>query len=243
MGGQHKRVQRLSVVPYTSKRLHRVMVVVVVIGYFFAAAAGYWWGYDKHRLKLARKEDSILRLTKKNQTLSDSVKALRAEVIKNQQALALEQQTIELIRQENLDLQSRVNALELEVAFFDRVVKTTKDAQGLAFGRLGINPVDDNEYEISVDIMQISGRKRLKGKLYIEIEGVDDQGEKQLLNLPISENNSSGPALNLSFVSYQTVQFAFSIPEKFEPKVLTLTAKIEKGKRVELKKRFQWIAQ
>jgi len=241
-GSLSNQYQKFSVVPYTSKRLQQIMVAVVIVGYLLVAFAGYWGGVNHSRMHLDMNASEIQLLEKRKAELEERVSNNKATLVKQTQELILERQTIELLRQENVELQENIGFLEKELALFQRVVKTNNEAKGLVLGRLDIKEGGDGTFELSLDVIQISGRGRVKGKLYLEIEGFDvaqDGAEKSLLLHQFSDAQT-GTAVALNFTNYQTVTVKAKLPPDFDPQQIRVKAQFSRGKKVDIQERYDW---
>lgn len=240
--GLNRQYQKLSVVPYTSKRLQQVMVAVVILGYLLVAFAGYWGGYNHSRVHMDMNASEIRQLSKRKASLEKAVTEYKATQVKQTQELMLERQTIELLRQENVEQQGKIGFLEQELALFQRVVKTNSDAKGLVLGRLDLEAGTDSIFELSLDIIQISGRGRVKGKLYLEVEGFDSaqSGAKKTLPLHQISDAHTKDNVALNFTNYQSVNVAVRLPSGFTPHQILVKAKFTRGKKVTLEERYDW---
>lgn len=240
--GLNRQYQKLSVVPYTSKRLQQVMVAVVILGYLLVAVAGYWGGYNHSRVHMDMNNTEIQQLGKRKKALEKTVSEHKAQLVKQTQELMLERETIELLRRENVELQGKIGYLEQELALFQRVVKTNSDAKGLVLGRLELEAGSDSTFELSLDVIQISGRGRVKGKLYLEVEGFDAKqgGVKKALPLHQISDAHTADSLALNFTNYQSVNLSIRLPSDFTPHQIAVTAKFTRGKKVTLEERYDW---
>lgn len=237
-----KQYQKLSVVPYTSKRLQQMMVGVVILGYLLVASAGYWGGYNHSRVRMEVNAIEINQLRKRNATLEEEEIEFKATQVKQAQELMLERETIELLRKENMEQQGKISFLEQELILFQRVVKTNNDARGLVLGRLELEAGVDSTFELSLDIIQITGRGRVKGRLYLEVEGFDStqNGEMKTLLLHQISDAHTKDNVALNFTNYQSVNLAVRLPEGFTPHQIMVRAKFDRGKKVTLEERYDW---
>jgi hypothetical protein len=235
--------EKLSVVPYTNKRLQQTMMCVVLLGYVLIAWAGYWGGYSRSRTQMSLSETRITALHEKKVELKGVLDEAQARVAKQQQEMMLDRRTIELLRQENIELESKIAELEQELTFYQRVVKTTGDTRGLAFGRFSVEHKWDNHFDLTLDLMQISGRVKVSGKLYLSIEGVKpEQGREQIVlpaHVVVPELNEK--SLPLKFTHFQSIALSVVLPKGFEPRAVVVKAAFNRGKKVTLEQRFDWV--
>lgn len=218
------------------------MVAIVILGYLLVACAGYWGGYNHSRLHMDMSETKIDQLGKRKQQLEVIASENKAMVVKQTQELLLERQTIELLRQENIELQGKIEYLEKELTLFQRIVKSNSDAKGLVLGRLELEDAGDSTFELSLDVIQISGRGRVKGKLYLEVEGFDSEQKSQKRSLPLHQISGAHTekAVALSFTNYQSVNVTVKLPYGFTPSQILVKAQFTRGKKVTLEERYDW---
>lgn len=158
------------------------------------------------------------------------------------QKLVLQDKTIDVLRRENIKQQGYIDSLGKEIELFKRVIRGQNESQGLAIGRFEIRPGSENDYSLSLDVIQISGSERVEGTLSIQVFGFDTRKETtKLSELPIHLGNTEGEDhISLNFTNFQTVKVAVRLPKRFEPTEVQVTAQFSGSKNARIEKRFPW---
>lgn len=179
----------------------------------------------------------------KNANTSQAMQLSRYEdqLFSQTQELVLAQKTIETLQKENLSLHQQYSQMTQELELFRRVVKGQQDTKGLAFGRLDLTKGSDQDYQLSLDVIQMSGNTRVRGNLFISIEGFDGSKRGQWATIPLHLGNTAQEKhVNLDFKNFQKVEVSVRLPKHFQPEQIVVDAEFTRGKKVTLSKRFDW---
>ncbi len=232
--------KRLEVGHHSTKKTRQLMVAIMLIGYFLIGIVGYWGG--------VRSRDNIVgKMIGQNRQMQTELSQRENYKLKNQELLSKYQQdrlvdkeTIELLRLENRDLLQDISELREEVIFYKRVVNPKKESKGLAIGRLELRPMTgENIYQFTIDLMQVTGRTKVQGRLYLTIIGMKSGKEVQL-SLPEMNAQYNKKGITVNFYNYKSLQGEISLPKDFMPKRVEVKVKFVKGKRVTLSKAYFW---
>jgi electron transfer flavoprotein alpha subunit len=167
--------------------------------------------------------------------------------------VAAQKATITLLTEENNQLTTRVNQLEIalelaklekqditaalaqerkdvvklmeKVAFYERVMAPEKAQQGFVVEGVKVTPSNsEREYHVSMVLLQQSTSKRvLRGKLNIAIEG-EQNGETVTLSTSNGKLASGDIAYRFKF--FQAVNTSVTLPEGFTPREIILASTV-----------------
>ena len=80
------------------------------------------------------------------------------------------------------------------------------------------------------------GKNKSKGKLTIEIEGIQE-GEKKTINITAKKGGEDMPLL---FKYFQRIDGMFKVPDKFQPQRVHVLARLSGKKAVKIEKWYTW---
>lgn len=239
----HNRSDRLEVVPYRSAGIKRVLWWAMIISYFMVGGTALWTGFQLGVRHMAFDTQKLIALEQANQNLRQQLDVGQAELAKLHQTSGIDGKTIELLRQDNKAFSEKLEALKEEVSYYKRVVNPGQEAQGLVIGRLNIkaSPVP-RRYKFNIDVIQVSGRKKVSGQLSLNLSGALNQAPAKLALSDLNEDyKQSGIAL--SFFNYQAIEGELQLPEAFIPDQVEVITQFTQGKRITLKEVFDWTVQ
>lgn len=174
--------------------------------------------------------------------------SLEQELAKFKQQSAFYQQdadvakaAAEIVRKENKSLLDRLSVLEKENVLYHRVLTPDKDEKGLAIGQLDLKSTSDNmRYRYSFTLLQVSGRQRVKGLVYITLFGVINGVKSQikLSELPASKMKREG--LSVGFRNFQSFDGELVLRDGFTPEQVEIVTQFSGRKTVRLRKVYDW---
>lgn len=221
-----------------------VLVVAVLLSHVCFALGGYWLASNHHiaNSSQGKTRQSLFKILDSAQSMQLS--RYEDQIFQQTQSLVLAQKTIETLEQENLALHQKSRDVEQEVELFRRVVKGQQETKGLSIGKMALTKGSNEDYELSLDVIQMSGSQRVRGNLFISIEGHDGNKRGQWATIPLHLGDTAKDKhKRLDFTNFQKIKVAVRLPKHFKPEQIIVEAKFTRGKKVNLSKRFDWRVQ
>jgi len=115
-----------------------------------------------------------------------------------------------------LDAQREIAPLQEQVAFYQRVMAPEKSQDGLVIEGVEVTPTaESNQYQLRLALIQLRQNKAVvNGKLRVTISGMRD-GER--IELEMSAAGFSTQDIAYRFKYFQAVQTTFTLPDAFTP--------------------------
>lgn len=216
--------------------LVRALLVVVCFGLWTVGFfTGQWY----------MRSPPVTLILKEREHLLSKIVEYRKRVADMEIALAQKKVEVDIassssssLRNDYSKMLEKVDELEEQVAHYQRVLKPNTGEQGLVMGLLDVVLIDDNLYRFSIDFFQAVDRKKLAGSAKIEIIGMIDGKEERYDFAGLAAKEPL--ELKLGFIHYQTLEGQISLPDRFEPSQVIVTADFQRGKSVTLRKEFSW---
>lgn len=168
----------------------------------------------------------------------DTETRLRDRVAVLERSQQVERAARENLRQDVVELQDEIQALEEELAFYRGIVSPEDGQSGLQIHDFSIEVGGEpGEYTYSLMLIQaLSHDRRVEGTATLVVEGRRD-GEVE--RLPMGEI-SDRDALAFGFRYFQGFEGRLTLPEGFEAREVELTVNPSGRDRSRLEERFEW---
>lgn len=222
-------------------KLQIVLLSVLLIGVSYSI---YYLGYSVALLNQKNATEHRDLLLKDAQSLEAQLADLRQHIVFYQQEAEVSNAAAEIVRRENKVLLDSVSALEKANVLYHRVLTPEKDDKGLAIGQLELKSTSDKlRFRYNFNLMQVSGRQRVKGLVYVTLFGMLNGVKSQIkLNeLPSSEMATEG--ISVGFRNFQSIDGEMLLREGFIPEQVEIVTQFSGGKTVRLRKVYDWLVE
>jgi len=236
------RNERLIVVPFRPKRKLWILLLLIV-GYAVVATTSYRGGQSiAEKQVVVAVEAGKEALKEENTQILKELSDLKSQIVVHQQHVVVQQKAVEMVRKENQGLQNQIDQLEEQLAYYQRVVRPDSNDKGLLISELDLEPTTtDNGYHYAFNLVQISGRDRLGGYVNINVIGhYSDQDGQEILNFNQLNKEVGTKGERVGFKYFQELKGELTLPKNFLPKQVEISADITTGKKVFLKRLFEW---
>jgi hypothetical protein len=217
-----------------------IVVVVMVVG------AGY--GLFQRGMRQAGLE--LDRLDGQRVALERQLEEARTANAELRQRLAILERSSEIDRRASLEvrdefaaLQSKVQALRKDLAFYRGIVSPADNKAGLNIQRFDLQPGSlPGRYSYKLMLTQVKRNDHyVRGVIEIDAEGVQDGDSKVLSFADLRVDK--GEALKFKFRYFQDFEGEIEFPPKFEPQRLTIRVKTTgKDRPPDVEKTMEWPA-
>lgn len=219
-------------------RLMSVLVAVLFVTVIAAYAFGKYraeveWQQAIEALDVLESDFTSVAL--ENDKLKES---LAFEKAKSRRDLQIKRQAYEEVAQTLISTSREIASLRENIRFYESIIEGNENKQGLQIKTVSLQSdgtVGNYRYRVII-VNSDYGKKKSKGKLLIEVEGLM---EGDLKTIKVS-TGSAGKDAQLLFKYLQRVDGLVTIPEGFLPQRLHLTARLS-GKKTEKKEKwYNW---
>ena len=219
----------------------KLQIILLGLFLFGASFSVFYAGYY---VALLHQDDAMVHrdlLLKDAQSLDKQLAELKQQSAIYEQDAELSRQAAEIVRKENKSLLDRLSDLEKANVLYHRVLTPEKDDKGLAIGQLELKSTSDKQrFRYNFNLMQVSGRQRVKGIVYITLFGVIDGVKSQikLSELPASKMKQEG--ISVGFRNFQSIDGELVLREGFTPERVEIVTQFSGRKTVRLRKVYDW---
>ncbi|HDH08148.1 MAG TPA: hypothetical protein ENG96_01555 [Gammaproteobacteria bacterium] len=211
-----------------------VLFVTVIAAYAFGKyRAEVEWQQAIEALDVLESDFTSVAL--ENDKLKES---LAFEKAKSRRDLQIKRQAYEEVAQTLISTSREIASLRENIRFYESIIEGNEHKQGLQIKTVSLQSdgtVGNYRYRVII-VNSDYGKKKSKGKLLIEVEGLME-GDLKTIKVP---TGSAGKDAKLLFKYLQRVDGLVTIPEGFLPQRLHLTARLS-GKKTEKKEKwYNW---
>lgn len=194
---------------------------------------GYPLGYRQVNADLA----TLKQLKESQQQSSEQLESLRNELAVHKHGSEVERQVSERLRQEIVDLQSRLHEHENTITFFKGILDPAKN-QGLAVHSFSVarTPVTGRFAFKLVLVQPLNGATEISGTAILTVSGVESGKPKRLDWKSVAGGK---PALSFKFKVYQDITGELQLPEAFAPEKIEVRLD-SAGTRSDTVAEFPW---
>ncbi|MGL1956542.1 MAG: hypothetical protein OCD00_04430 [Colwellia sp.] len=214
----------LTIVAERLGPLRSALFLLILIG--LCLFTGYRLGNYYHGFQVETLEQQKIRLDELYANQARQVARIHTlEVELAVESLANQGSQTTLKKMENAHYQ-----VKKQLAFYEKVMAPEKEADGLVIDNMKILATQSpNHYRFQVVLVQQQLKKRYaKGFIELSFIGSLDDKPEQLTLANVS--SLTRKELSFSFKYFQVVEGEFTLPEKFVPEKIVLSATLPKGK-------------
>jgi len=226
-----------------SHRPWQFALAIVLLSTFFAVLTwllldNVHWTAIKDRIRLG---DDYKRVLQVNRNLEKENQRLREKVVTLQQTVSLDKQTASMLQDEMASLQDQIHKLKGELEFYQGIMESTRDTEGLNIYGVDITPLSmDRAFLLRLVLTHVvKGDKVAKGSVKVLIEGVDEEGAVQKFNLS-DLSIEDAPALEFEFKNFKRIERHLTLPSGFEPRRIYVQIQPRGRDQTLISKVFEW---
>jgi hypothetical protein len=153
----------------------------------------------------------------------------------------VDRHALELVRRDMAAQQEQISALEEGLAFYRSLISPEELGAGLGLRKLELLAGSSPGTYLFRIVVQQEARKHemLEGQLQVTVAG---QLAGEPVEYPLGQlgDGVEGDSLPLSFRYFQAVEGAITLPEGFEPELVTVVASTSGPHKLEVSKRYSW---
>ena len=219
----------------------RFMPVLVIV-LFIATIASYFlgkyraqvqWQNAVQALNLLEEEHSAV--LRENTRLKEGFEFEKA---KSARDLQIKRKAYDDVAQTLATSSKEIASLKENVRFYESIIEGDEKKQGLQIKTVSLHEDGTaGQYRYKVIVVNSNfGKNKSKGKLAIELEGMQD-GELKTIKIT---GDKTGASSSLLFKYFQRVDGLLIIPDEFNPQRIHVTASLTSGKAAKKEKWYNW---
>lgn len=198
------------------------------------------WSLVQDRARITSDYKELLEV---NRELEQENQNLRDKVLTLEQTTRLDKSTASLLQDELASLQDEIHQLRGELEFYQGIMESTRDTEGLNIYGIHITPLSmERSFLLRLVLTHVvKGDKVATGRLKVMIEGVDKEGTVRQFNLNKLSMGES-PDLEFKFKNFKRFDRNLTLPAGFEPRRI-LVQILPKGRNEAMSSKvFEWPA-
>jgi len=226
---------------------HRPLEIILAVVLFSAAiSVVVWLLLDANhwrfiKSQLTQSEDSRL-LWDVNQSLDAENKLLREKVVILERSTQIDDQAAARLQNDIKELQDQVYSLKGELEFYEGIMSSTTDSNGINVQGLHIQETDqDSLHNFKLVLTNVAkSDKVIEVTMEMSIEGMNEAGS-QVLSL---DQVITGSKLNreIKFKNFKRIEGNLNFPEGFKPLRMVVDLRQKGAKKSTVKRVFEWPA-
>lgn len=215
-------VYRMKVVPHRPLRSFFLWLLMLLLIAASLAMVRYYTIYDERQTLLSPEQTTELRQQVAN--LTNENQALQEQLTHYQVSADVDHQAAESVRQQVLQQEQQIGALERSVAVYRMMLsRDYRNPKGISYGTFTVTRNEKpNEFHLKLAIQKLSeGENDFEGELRWLIVGRENEKEKKYSLHELVPTRENEPALTeiipLSFKIFQNIDADVVLPEGFDP--------------------------
>lgn len=208
-----------------------LVVVLCGLSYDF----GFKRGHGIQQATLAE----LAQLRMDNAGHAEVLAELEQELINTRQGAVIDRQAAEQVREAVVASESRIAALNSELAFYRGLMTPTATEKGLSIRSISFQPLGGaNRFKYQIVLQQLAIKHRLlRGTYQLVLRG-DLNGKQQALPLRDIAEPSIDPVFRFRY--FQKIEGVLRLPEGFEPGLVEVVAETNEKRPTRVEKQFSW---
>jgi hypothetical protein len=153
----------------------------------------------------------------------------------------VDRQALELVRRDLATQKEEIAGLEEGLGFYRSLISPGEIAPGLSLRGVELKAGDQpRQYQYRIVVQQEARKhEQIKGSLEVAINGISD-GEPQRYDLADLSEEFQGKGSALQFRYFQSIEGTLTLPEGFEPGVISVEAKTLKPNELVIREDYPW---
>jgi hypothetical protein len=218
------------------------MMPVLLIVLFIGIIASFFFGKYRAQVQwqnavqaLNVLEDEHSAVLRENTKLKEG---LEFEKAKSTRDLQIKRKAYDEVAQTLAISSKEIATLKENVRFYESIIEGDEKNQGLQIKTVSLHEDGTaGQYRYKVIIVNSNfGKNKSKGKLAIELEGIQN-GELKTIKVA---GDKAGASSSLLFKYFQRVDGLLIVPDGFKPQRMHVTASLTSGKAAKKEKWYDW---
>ncbi len=197
------------------------------------------WNFIKDRLSQSKESHLLWDV---NQDLESDNKKLREKVVMLERSHQIDTQVAARLQTDIQNLQDQIYSLKGELEFYQGIMSSTTDSQGLNVQGIHIEPTDQEQlYHFKLVLTNVAKSATVvEVTMDMSIEGMTDAGSKVLT----LDEVIAGKELkrDITFKNFERIEGSLNFPKGFKPLRVVVDIRQKHSKSSAIQKIFEWPA-
>ena len=218
-----------------------VAVVVVVLVLALVLEAGFYLGQHAAFSGMGARPRTYSEMQEQLLAVQKTLQSRDAEVAILQTRQEVDRQALELVRRELAAQKEEIAGLEEGLGFYRSLISPGEIAPGLSLRGVELKAGDQPRQYLYRIVVQQEARKheQLQGSLDVTINGIEGGQPIRYALADLSEDfQGKGSALHFRY--FQSIEGTLTLPEGFEPGVVSVEAKTLKPNEFVIREDYPW---
>ena len=218
-----------------------VAVVVVVLVLALVLEAGFYLGQHAAFSGMGASPQTYREMQTQLLAVQNTLQSREAEVAILQTRQEVDRQALEMVRQELAAQKEEIAGLEEGLGFYRSLISPGEIAPGLSLRGVELKSGELPGQYLYRIVVQQEARKheQLKGSLEVMINGIEGGQPVRYALAELSEDfQGKGSALHFRY--FQSIEGTLTLPEGFEPGVVSVEAKTLKPNEFVIREDYPW---
>ena len=212
-------------------RLRRTAILLIFS--VVAAVAGYATGLAQGGFRFSDVEASNDVLEEEVETLRESYRQTRQQLINLERGRAIDEQALKQARNAIVDLETRIASLKSDLTFYKNIMAPSETSKGLQGAQSSV-------YDFKLVLTQVGNNKSyISGVVAVNVIGLRDE-EKEVIALRDLSRDIEDLGVKFRFRYFQDVEGQLTVPTGFEPLEVQVVARAEGRKSSQAERTFDW---
>jgi hypothetical protein len=225
--------------------------LLAISGFILALGVSYLFGQQQNSQKLllistekSQLTKELLKTNKENRQLSNNIKRQKSSLMtrleRQEQSRKLAEETNHILKQNLLSEKQKHSVTQKQLYFYRRVITPDSQGSGVHIQSILIEKKAGNTYHYKLALNQFSKTKKplFRGKLFIQIHGLQQEKAEKLLLKNISPTKEAYKKIR--FRNFQILEGQWVLPEGFQPDTVNVTVKSNQSNKKPLEKSLKW---
>ena len=227
-----------------ARRYRRVQVVVGTLLIALMLVLGFYLGQRAAFSGMGLNRDTYRSIEAELPRTTEKIAELEGELDVQSTRHEVDRQALEMVRSEIASQKEKIANLEEGLRFYRGLMAPGEGAQGLSLRPLELVALEEpGRYRFRIVAQQEALKHTLlKGQLYAEVVGVQEQEQVSYPLAELSEDIEEGTT-TLRFRYFQAIEGELNLPPGFEPRSVSLVASARAPRKMEVRESYHWQVQ
>jgi len=218
--------------------------VVVIVGLLVLALVlevGFYLGQHTAFASMGVRPETYKAMQAELLTVQNTLRSRDSELAILRTRQEVDRQSLELVRRELAAQKEEIAGLEEGLGFYRSLISPGEIAPGLSLRGVELKLAEQPRQYLYRIVVQQEARKheQLKGSLKVMINGIEE-GQPVRYDLAELSEEFHGEGSELHFRYFQSIEGTLTLPEGFEPGVVSVEAKTVKPNEFDIREDYPW---
>ena len=218
-----------------------IVIIVVLLVVALVLEVGFYLGQHAVFNGMGASPKSYKAMQKELVSLQNTLRSRDTELAILRTRQEVDRQALELVRRELAGQKEEIAGLEEGLGFYRSLISPGEIAPGLSLRGIELKAGEEpRQYNYRIVVQQEARKhEQLKGTLEVLINGIS-QGQPARYTLAELSEDFEGKGAALQFRYFQSIEGTLTLPEGFEPGVVSVEARTVKPHEFSIREDYPW---